>query len=218
MKKIILSILISSQLLMASSDTPTDYTIEEMLNGMYKESDKIEGLTKDSGFKYMYKYMSDFSEKEQEMFNKIYLYYLHKFNLNKEKYKKLTENVLTSIDKMKDIQSMGKYITLQDSKNINIKVLNNITYFVDFENESIYSSEMQSFVQNDFDNLFSILYQVEYNRILIFEPKNQKTSYFSIVNLGDTKTFSFKDLKETIRIYMEKTSKAKEINLNNEGI
>lgn len=204
MKKIILSLVVASQFVFGASDKPKDYTVEEMLKKVYSNSEELEGFDKDTDFKYMYKYLADFDEKEQEMMNKVFLFYLHKLNSQHEKYTELTDQMLSSLEEMKTVRSKGKFITLQNKENTNTKILNNITYYVDFKNEKIYSNEMKNFVQTDFNELFSILYQFEYNRVLIFEPKNTKTAYFSIIDLGKLTTFSFKDLKETVDIYMER--------------
>jgi hypothetical protein len=218
MKKILISLIAITHILSASVDKPKEYTVEEQLKGLYNESDNLEGFSKKSDFDYMYKYLGDFDKKEQDMMNKLYLYYLHRMNTNKEKYTDMTSEMLDSMDDMKEMKSKGKFITLQTDENQNIKILNGITYYVDFINEQVYSSEMQSFVQNDFKNLYSILYQVEYNRILVFEPKNTKTNYFIVMNLGDLKTFSFKDLKETIDVYLEKKKEKIENKIIEEGM
>ena len=205
MKKILFSMVLLSQIVFSAENQPKDYTVEEMLNKLYSNEKNIENLENNEDFKYMYKYMSDFSEKDKEMLSKLYLYFLHQTKQRQEKFNNITEEMLTSMDVIQHIETQGKFITINDKNNNPVKIIDNILYFIDFENEKLYSSNLGDFVNNKFNNLYSLKYEVTYNRLLIVEPKNNKTNYASIINLAEDVKFSFKDLKETIETFMQKT-------------
>jgi len=199
-KLFFLSLLISQ--ISFAETTPKDYTVEEMLNKMYSSSDKIEDMEKSDNFKYVKKYLSDFSEDEQDILSKLYLYYTHEITSKKKDYDVLSEKMFSSLKDIQNILTEDDYITILGSTGTEKKVLPNVKYYIDFDNEILYSEELLNFSKSDIKNLYSFIYQIEYNRLIIFEPSENKTDYFSVINLGDLQKFSFEDLKKSIQAYM----------------
>jgi len=202
MKKILLSLILLSGLSFASDTPPKDYTIQEQLDILYSDSEDLENFEKTTDFNYLRKYMGDLDKNTQDQLSKLYLYYFHQLKTNQEEFKEMSDLMIGSLDQMKKMQSLGKSYYIQTEKNEDKEILNNITYYVDFDNELLYTNDMSNFVQKELPNLYSIIYQAKYNRLLVLEPRKLNSTHYIIINLDSNPKISFKDLKSSINQFL----------------
>lgn len=196
------SLLLASSTLSASNK---ELTIEEMLNKSLSKSNNIEHQNYQDFIPSEY-LDSEYTAEQQKMLKKIYLFYLKEIKSNGDDFE-LTSNELEKTIKPIFDEGLSKdnrvYLSIVNDKNEKFELKNNKVYYVDLENKKLYSKDLEDFAGIDIKNMYRIILNIEYNRIVIIEPKKYETSYLTIVNLSQLEKVQFSDLEGMIKHFFK---------------
>jgi len=204
MKKILLKGLIITSLFTASSLFAEKQTVEEMLNKSFSQANLVEEDNKYPDF-IPSEYMdSELNEQQQELLKKMYLYYLRQVKAESDNYSLATEKLKEEIKPLFDqLSQESSYLTIVNSKNQEMKLIDNRVYYVDIENERIYTKNLENFANMDFKNKYRLILNMKYNRLAIIEPKNLDTNYLTLLNLSKIQDIEFKHIIEMLEYFFE---------------
>ncbi len=209
MKKLILIFVMSSLMIVTLSHANEEMTNEEMLQTFYADGDLMEKDFSPEELSLIEKMehlpnkeFSPYKDEQIELIKKGFLFYLREIRKDAKDFEKATEYVSEKVVPVINKSHFNNYVIVLDSKGNQKKLMDSKNYYIDFDNETLYTSDLEGFVKNDIFNLNIVQYQHNFNRLFVTEPKNSETRYSSVINLGKQKEFTFDNLKEAIEVYI----------------
>jgi hypothetical protein len=188
-------------------------TMSEEISNMYLDEDKYEVEKEEeeriSQFNELIN--NEYTKKEQKIMSNLYKMYLEKITEKAEIHNRVSENLYIQFEKILEARNQGGKILIYNSKNEGNDLISGIEYYIDFENEEIYSEKVIEFT--NLKNKYT--YKIKYNHIfeqITFYKEDKLNITVSKFSLKNNEKISFSKLLQYVK--EEETSILKK----NEGL